>query len=98
MVVHDGGVPAEAGAPAAADEPLTALSEVPVLVTVRLGSARLTLRELLDLQAGSVLVLDRAVGDPAEVLVGDRVVALGELVRVERDLGLRITQVSPTGL
>ncbi|MCE5239316.1 FliM/FliN family flagellar motor switch protein [bacterium] len=82
-----------------ATEPqLTALSEVPLQVTVRLGSTRLALRELLELEVGSVLLLDREVGEPAEIMVGDRVIALGELVRVDNDLGVRITQVSASGL
>jgi len=85
----------EAAGPAQAPEiELAPLSEVPLQVTVRLGSARLTLGELLQLQQGSVLLLDREIGEPAEVLVGDRVVALGEMVRVDDELGVRITQVS----
>jgi len=81
-----------------AEPQLTALSEVPLQVTVRLGSTRLALRELLELEVGSVLLLDREVGEPAEIMVGDRVIALGELVRVDNDLGVRITQVSASGL
>lgn len=76
---------------------LSAMSEVPLEVTVRLGSARMTLGELLDLRQGSVLLLDREVGEPAEILVGDRVVALGEMVRVDQDLGVRLTRVSGMG-
>ena len=100
MVSDDTDAPvraAEPGAPAV-ELQLTALSEVPLQVTVRLGSARLTLRELLELEQGSVLLLDRQVGDPAEIMVGDRVVALGELVRVDSDLGVRLTNVSASGL
>lgn len=77
-----------------AEPDLVALAEVPLPVMVRLGSARLTLGELLKLQQGSVLVLDRQVGEPAEILVGERVVALGEVVRIDNDLGVRITQVA----
>ena len=83
--------PEEAQAP---EIELAPLSEVPLQVTVRLGSARLTLGELLQLQQGSVLVLDREIGEPAEIMVGDRVVALGEMVRVDDELGIRVTRVS----
>jgi flagellar motor switch protein FliN/FliY len=76
---------------------LAPLAEVPLQVTVRLGSARLTLGELLQLQQGSVVLLDRQVGEPAEIMVGDRVVALGEMVRVGDELGVRVTRVSPAG-
>lgn len=100
LALHDDAMaPAD---PAAEDEPrlqteLSAMSEVPLEVTVRLGSARMTLGELLDLRQGSVLLLDREVGEPAEILVGDRVVALGEMVRVDQDLGVRLTRVSGMG-
>lgn len=72
---------------------LAALCEAPLEVTVRLGSARLSLRELLNLRAGSVLVLERQVGEPAEVMVGDKVVALGQVVMVENELGVRLTEI-----
>ncbi|MBU0610946.1 MAG: FliM/FliN family flagellar motor switch protein [Armatimonadetes bacterium] len=90
--------PAEEQPAPVAEPELTALADVPLQVTVRLGSTRLALRELLALEAGSVLQLDRQIGDPAEIMVGDRVVALGELVRVDSDLGVRITHVSGSGL
>lgn len=93
--VTDGG-PAVEGEPRLQTE-LSAMSEVPLEVTVRLGSARMTLGELLELRPGSVLLLDREVGEPAEILVGDRVVALGEMVRVDQDLGVRLTRVSGMG-
>jgi len=99
MGLHDDGPVARAveAVTQAAEPQLTALTEVPLPVTVRIGSARLTLGELLDLHAASVVVLDREIGDPAEIMVGERVVALGELVRVDSDLGVRITRVSEAG-
>ena len=100
MALYETGVPARMADQfqPVAEPQLTALSEVPLQVTVRLGSTRLALRELLELEVGSVLLLDREVGEPAEIMVGDRLIALGELVRVDNDLGVRITQVSASGL
>ncbi|MEN6545378.1 MAG: FliM/FliN family flagellar motor switch protein [Armatimonadia bacterium] len=73
---------------------LGSLSEAPLQVTVRLGTVQVPLGELLKVRAGSVLVLDRQVGEPAEIMVGDRVVALGQVVMVEDQLGVRVTEVA----
>lgn len=73
---------------------LGSLSEAPLQVTVRLGTVQMPLGELLKVRAGSVLVLDRQVGEPAEIMVGDRVVALGQVVMVEEQLGVRVTEVA----
>lgn len=62
-------------------------------VTVELGRTRMTVRDLLDLAPGAVLELDRAAGSPADLLVNGRLVARGEVVVVDEDFGLRITEV-----
>lgn len=82
----------------AAEGALASLAEVPLQVEVRLGHARLSLGELLRLQAGSVLTLDRRVEEPAEVLVGGKVVARGQIVAVGDELGVRVTELArPAG-
>ncbi|MGZ4731975.1 MAG: FliM/FliN family flagellar motor switch protein [Terriglobales bacterium] len=66
-------------------------------VTLRFGERRLPLREISELRSGSVVELDKSLQDPAELLLGDRVVARGEVVIVDGNYGMRITEVvSPT--
>jgi flagellar motor switch protein FliN/FliY len=62
-------------------------------VTVELGRARLSVRELLALSPGTVLELDRAAGSPADLLVNGRLIARGEVVVVDEDFGLRVTEI-----
>jgi flagellar motor switch protein FliN len=74
---------------------LDLLMEVPLQVTLRFGERQLLLREILELSPGSVVELDRQVKEPAELLVTGRVVARGEVVIVDGNYGLRITEVAP---
>jgi flagellar motor switch protein FliN/FliY len=76
-------------------ETLAPLTDVPLEITIRLGRTRLTLGELLKLRAGTVLTLEQEVGEPAEILVGDKVVALGEMVVVGQELGVRVVETAP---
>ncbi len=69
------------------------LHGVDMEVTVELGRARMTVRELLALTPGNVLELDRAAGSPADLLVNGRLIARGEVVVVGEDFGLRITEI-----
>jgi flagellar motor switch protein FliN/FliY len=62
-------------------------------VTVELGRARMSVRELLALAPGTVLQLDRAAGSPADLLVNGRLIARGEVVVVDEDFGLRVTEI-----
>ena len=62
-------------------------------VTVELGRTRMSVRELLALSPGTVLELDRAAGSPADMLVNGRLIARGEVVVVDEDFGLRITEI-----
>jgi flagellar motor switch protein FliN/FliY len=66
-------------------------------VTVELGRTQLTVRELLALTPGTVLELDRAAGSPADLLVNGRLIARGEVVVVDEDFGLRITEIVTDG-
>ena len=69
------------------------LHGVDMEVTVELGRARMTVRDLLALTPGNVLELDRAAGSPADLLVNGRLIARGEVVVVDEDFGLRITEI-----
>jgi flagellar motor switch protein FliN/FliY len=79
--------------PAAAGDLVHALRNVKVRVTVCVGSAELTLGELLGAKAQQVVRLDRAVEQPVDVLVEGQVVARGTLVAVDERFGVRITEL-----
>lgn len=72
---------------------LAALAEVPVLVEAVLGGCSLTVDELLALRAGSVIEVDRRVGEPIDLVVGGRLLARGELVLIDGALGLTLTEL-----
>ncbi|MDX6302674.1 MAG: flagellar motor switch protein FliN [Nocardioidaceae bacterium] len=69
------------------------LHGVAMEVTVELGRTRLSVRELLALCPGDVLELDRAAGSPADLLVNGRLIARGEVVVVDEDFALRVTEI-----
>ena len=70
--------------------------DVPVAVTVQLGSCQLPMREVLQLGAGSVVQLEKLADAPVDVLVNDKLVARGEVVVVDNRFGIKITEmVSP---
>ena len=72
---------------------MSLLENVELEVTLRFGQRQLSLREIGELRSGSVVELDKHVQDPAEVLLGERVVARGEVVIVDGNYGLRVTEV-----
>ncbi|MFK3647520.1 flagellar motor switch protein FliN [Lysobacter enzymogenes] len=87
-----------AAAPAAGDKPgqripLDMLGEIAVKVEIQLGTARLTVKELMALQAGSMLTLDQHLSQDVDVLLNERVVARGEVVAVGDHFGVRIKQL-----
>jgi len=95
---------AAVSAPAAPSAPSTShddkvnldlLLDVELAVTLRFGSRRLPLRDILDLAPGAVVDLDRRVQEPVDMLLNGRVVARGEVVVVDGDYGLRVTEVTP---
>jgi flagellar motor switch protein FliN len=75
---------------------LDMLMDVSLQVAVELGRTRMTVRQLLDLQNGSVIELDRMAGDVVDVYINDRLLARGEVVVVDDKFGVRITElISP---
>lgn len=72
---------------------LELLRGVEMQASVELGRARMTINELLALHAGAVIELDRAAGDPADLYVNGRLMARGEVVVVDENYGLRITEI-----
>jgi len=94
----EGGAPARAGT---ADDSAKALDlsrmkmvlDVPLKVTVELGRTKLLVNDLLQLGQGSVIELDKMAGEPMEIYVNDKLVALGEVVVVNEKFGVRLTDV-----
>lgn len=74
---------------------LDLLLDVELALTLRFGSRSLPLGEILDLNPGAVIELDRQVADPVDVLLDGRVVARGEVVVMDGNYGLRVTAVGP---
>ena len=69
------------------------LENVEIDVTLQFGARQLPLRAIGELRSGLVIELDKYIQDPAELLLGDRVVARGEVVIVDGNYGLRVTEV-----
>jgi flagellar motor switch protein FliN/FliY len=67
--------------------------DIPMQVSVQIGTARMLIRELLQLGQGSVIELDKLAGEPMDVLVNNKLVARGEVVVVNDKFGIRLTDV-----
>jgi flagellar motor switch protein FliN/FliY len=87
----DAEVIAHPGADADAD--LTRLSDVPVELTVEIGRTRMTIGETLGLGPGAIVSLNRLAGEPVDLLVNGTPIARGEVVVIDEEFGLRITEV-----
>jgi len=89
---------AEAGPLANSAAPLSPglelLLDVELDATLRFGCRELPLGQILDLGPGDVVQLDRLVNDPADLIVGDKIVARGEVVLINGNFGLRVTEVA----
>ncbi len=70
------------------------LLDVELAASLRFGSREMPLAEVLDLGPGDVVQLDRHVADPVDLIVGDKIVARGEVVLVNGNFGLRVTEVA----
>lgn len=84
----------EAGDKTAAD--LAPVFDVPVNISAVLGKAHMSVAQLLKLNRGSVLELDRKVGEAIDIFVNNRLVARGEVVVVEDRLGVTMTEIIKT--
>ncbi len=72
---------------------LEMLMDVTLQLAVELGRTRMSVRQVLDLQKGSVVELTRNAGDPVDVFVNDHLIARGEVVVVDDKFGIRITEL-----
>jgi flagellar motor switch protein FliN/FliY len=81
-------------APPILDAGLELLLDIELEAALRFGCKELPLSEILDLGPGDVVQLDRNVADPVDLIVGDKIVARGEVVLVDGNFGLRVTEVA----
>ena len=72
---------------------MDALRDVEMRISVEVGGTRMPIREILELHAGSVVELDRLVGEPVDVLVNQHRFAVGEVVVIADTFGVRITEI-----
>lgn len=72
---------------------LDAILDIPVSLSVEIGQSRISIRNLLQLNQGSVVELDRLAGEPLDVMVNNTLVAHGEVVVINEKYGIRLTDV-----
>ena len=82
--------------PAAEDNSLELLMDIPLEISVELGRVKMQVRDVVELGAGSIVEIDKAAGEPVDVLVNGRLVARGEVVVIEDNFGVRITEILTT--
>ncbi|WP_103588980.1 flagellar motor switch protein FliY [Campylobacter concisus] len=69
------------------------IMDVRLPIRVRIGSKRMLLKDVLTMDIGSVIELNQLANDPLEILIGDKVIALGEVVIIDGNFGIQITQI-----
>ena len=78
---------------ASADQDLDVILDIPVKLTVEIGSTQITVRNLLRLNQGSIVELDRLAGEALDIKVNGTLIAHGEVVVVNNKFGIRLTDV-----
>ncbi len=84
---------AAAPAPSAGAPGLDLVLDVPVTLSVELGATRMRVREVLELAEGSVVELEKASGEPCDLMVNGRLIARGEVSVVDERLAVRVVEV-----
>lgn len=72
---------------------LDVFSNIPVNLSVELGRSQISLKEVFELTEGSIIELERLVGEPLDLVVNGQVIAQGEVVAIDNNYGLRVTSV-----
>lgn len=85
--------PTPAKGPASEDVNLDVILDIPVTIAMEIGHTKISIRNLLQLNQGSVVELDRLAGEPLDVLVNGTLIAHGEVVVVNEKFGIRLTDV-----
>src|ERR1700742_1512388 len=85
--------PAGAGAPSGHANDINMILDIPVQITVELGRTRIPIKHILQLAQGSVVELEALAGEPMDVLVNGYLIAQGEVVVVNDNFGIRLTDI-----
>lgn len=72
------------------------ISNIEMALTVEIGRTRMSVRDVLAIEPGAVIELDRSAGSPADILLNGRLIAHGEIVVVDQDYAVRVTQILDT--
>lgn len=72
---------------------LNMLLDIPLSVTVELGRTKRSVKEILELSPGSIIELDKLAGEPVDILVNNRLIAKGEVVVIDENFGVRVTDI-----
>ncbi|KGP92866.1 flagellar motor switch protein FliN [Pontibacillus chungwhensis BH030062] len=72
---------------------LDMLMDIPLKVTVELGRTKRTIKDILELSSGSIVELDKLAGEPVDILVNDKPIAQGEVVVIDENFGVRVTEI-----
>ena len=72
---------------------LNMLLDIPLQVTVELGRTNRSVKEILEMSSGSIIELDKLAGEPVDILVNQRLIAKGEVVVIDENFGVRITDI-----
>ncbi|TVO76299.1 flagellar motor switch protein FliN [Sedimenticola selenatireducens] len=83
----------ESGKSGSGEVQLDAILDVPVTISMEIGRTQISIRNLLQLNQGSVVELDRLAGEPMDVLVNGTLIAKGEVVVVNEKFGIRLTDI-----
>ncbi|HLR66153.1 flagellar motor switch phosphatase FliY [Virgibacillus alimentarius] len=76
-----------------AQKNLDMLLDIPLNITVELGRTKRTIREILNVSSGSVIELDKLAGEPVDILVNGKLIAQGEVVVIDENFGVRVTDI-----
>ncbi|MGO4887771.1 flagellar motor switch phosphatase FliY [Anaerobacillus sp. MEB173] len=72
---------------------LNMLLDIPLQVTVELGRTKRTVKDILELSQGSIIELDKLAGEPVDILVNNKLIAKGEVVVIDENFGVRVTDI-----
>jgi flagellar motor switch protein FliN len=78
------------------EQDLDPVLDVPITVTAILGRTRIPIADIVKLDEGSIVELDKSVGEPVEIVIDHRLVARGEVVLVNNQLAITLTEIVPT--
>ncbi len=86
----------EAEAEQSAPNNLNMLLDIPLQVTVELGRTKRVVKEILEMSQGSIIELDKLAGEPVDILINNKLIAVGEVVVIDENFGVRVTDILST--